>query len=284
MRVLLALLLGLQLHANAFAQMPREAPLGVINNHLYELPGWFPPRVLFTIYTPMPSAQLPGHMLDLALKRSSEVFPRRFIMGDGGSSRPFMWVDLRPGSELRQQVAATVADLQRRGMNVRDRESVYRALQTQLGQYLSADTNTDPQPSREWLSREARAVYDAMNVPDPELSGTKPVSAQQSYPVIAFESYFSRGNAVCIQKALLAAFILEELRIPHRFVTGFAAPQPGGPNTGHSWIETLDGRVLDPEQSLLEHPIPHDDYPLFLKAGLGYRQRNLHYPYFVPNL
>jgi hypothetical protein len=262
------------------AHDPCAVALGVLNNHAEVLPDWSPPRTLFTVYTPMPSAPLPGVLLDLARKQPHEIFPRRFIIGDGGDNRPFMLVDLNEGSPLDHHVGRVLRHLKRRGMNADDPESVFDFLHKRLGNYLSNDGSSGDQPSL--VGEEAQRIFAGQNVPNAPLSGTVAVPTGQRYPVIRFEDYFTRGNAVCIQKVLLAAFILERLRIPHKVVTGFTTAQPGAFKFGHSWIELADGRILDPEHKVMAWPTPHERYPLLLKVGEHYRQANTHYPYFVP--
>jgi hypothetical protein len=73
---------------------------------------------------------------------------------------------------------------------------------------------------------------------------------------------------------------LQRLRL--RVVNG-AIDQGPGRSSGHTWVETLDGRVIDPGWRLLVPKFKNTD-PLFPErywVGDSYRFESTNYPYLV---
>ncbi|MBL8951119.1 MAG: hypothetical protein JNK82_10105 [Myxococcaceae bacterium] len=260
---------------------PTKAGLGVSTIHRYTEPRVTPSVIAITVYTPVPTSAVPGKVLDTNSKPFAEKFPERFIIDDGGLNRIFTGVDLRKGSLLDKKLNSIV------NVMPKDTEGRLQFIAREVNRLIkwtAGSSANDGRDEFEWDKKAPRpgpaagqthqaAAYDDISAP--------PRSTGESMDVVGLEKYLEAGEGYCIQKALLAACLLNKLDIPFRLVNGAVSQGPGR-SVGHTWVELEDGRVLDAAWSTLtkvtkDHP-NHSDW---FKLGGSYRFANQKYPYLA---
>lgn len=200
------------------------------------------PDKIITIYVPMAPSLTPSRMLDTNSKKPSERLPDIFAISDGTVKTPFVGVDRRAGSRLSRCIDEIAALVPRRSP---------QAAYVYLRDHLQTDFLREPPKAHRFAWDRAPGAADpaeltklfsaAKDLP----VGHYPLRSKQTQSVVALEEYLRTGYGTCLHKALLAALVLEKLKLPHRLVNG--AMRSGG----HTWIELADGRVLDPSLSKL---------------------------------
>ncbi len=266
----------------AAPRFPSRAGLGVSTIHRYNEPRVTPSTIAITVYTPVPTADVPGTIRDTNSKPFAEKLPQRFIIDDGGLTRIFTGVDLRKGSALDKRLDAIIA---RMPTDQAGQLDFIRRETNRLIKWTAGSSANDGRDEFEWdvkrtpvdataaQSTHQSAAYDAVTAP--------PRSTGQMMDVVGLEKYLDAGEGYCIQKALLAACLLNKLDIPFRLVNG-AVSTGVGRSVGHTWIELQDGRVLDAAWSSLEKPVKdHATHADWFRFGGSYRFANQQYPYLA---
>jgi len=261
---------------------PTRAGLGVSTIHRYTEPRVTPSTIAITVYAPVPTAQVPGTVRDTNSKPFAERLPERFIIDDGGLNRIFTGVDLRKGSALDKKLDAIIA---RMPTDQAGQLDFLRRETNRIIKWTAGSSANDGRDEFEWdvkatpldktvaQSTHRDAAYDAVTAP--------PRPTGQLMDVVGLEKYLEAGEGYCIQKALLAACILNKLGIPFRLVNGAVSTSPGS-SVGHTWIELQDGRILDAAWSTLEKPVrDHATHADWFRLGGSYRFANQQYPYLA---
>lgn len=229
---------------------------------------------IITIDVPLPGPTTAGRMRSMNSKRDIEPMPLRYVVSDGSVRRAFIGVDHRPGTRLDRCIDELVSELPRGRNGSLDREIVFEFLRDHLMDYLRPipqgvamawDQNLTEAPILSTLFTQARDLK----------VGHFPLSSGVRQPVAPLESYLEQGYGACIHKSLVASMILEKLRIPHRIVMG------GSMQTGHTWIELSDGRILDPTWQILDQPNDQGMNPGWMMHGQTPVFRDQIYPYLV---
>jgi hypothetical protein len=258
--------------------LPSTIPIGVSTIHRYR-EG--PIDVTITAFVPMASAAFPGRILDLNAMRFDERIPDRAIVSDFGR-RPCIGVDQRPGTPLDRWLTKIIACLPH-GPNGHELEPVLEYLRTELGRILRPrpePTTPEDRLAFPWdqgldFSPEVDAIFArgrALGIDDP------PLAAGVDVPVIPLERFLDEGRGACLQKALVAALILDRLGFGARLVNG-AVDLGLATSAGHAWVELEDGRVLCPTWGLLERPIHPPDLPGEMRIGVSILFRSQRSPY-----
>jgi len=225
--------------------LPTAMPAGIQNINRT-------PTDIITIFTPILSIQNPAASLINSNAQSfGTPLPPHFVVGDGDLDRVFIGVDKTPGSALdicAQEIISLMPP-----HSDQDLEPVFVFLQNHLIDYLAAA----PEAGLDW----DKSLPSGRSIPGNEAIfesaadlpvGSVPLPAKGMQPVVPLENYLLAGESYCIQKAIFAGIILEQLKIPYRLVQG-ASVTAGG----HSWIQLDDGRILDPTWGTLS-PSPSE--------------------------
>lgn len=252
----------------------------------YNDPRTNPSCIAKTVFVPMPTDAVPGEVKDTNSKPFDERLPRRFILGDGGLTRCFIGVDLSAGSALNARLDQVMSRIpQREGRY--EAEDVIEWVRTHVTSIIGRTPGAffnDGRAEFDWdrnietgeLEDDFSAV--AFNSIDDPPRLTVPL---ETFPVVPFEKYLEAGRGYCIQKALLAALILDRIGVPFRLVNGAVDAGPGQ-STGHVWIELADGRVLDATWGQISSiKETHEDHPNWFRFGGSFRFANQRYPYLV---
>jgi hypothetical protein len=276
---------GARSFQQAQGSLPASAGLGVATIHRYQDPRVVPSTIAITVFTPLPTDAFPGQVLDMNAKSFAQVIPRRAILGDAGRSRAFIGVDHRPGTPLDLKLEAIEAKIPKGADGQPALEPTLEWLRKNVNsliQWTAGSSFNDGRAEFPWdkaiqLPPGVDASFSSVAF---EPVGHAPQKAADAFPVVPFERYLDAGKGYCIQKALLAALILERLGFPCRLVNGAVARGPGT-TVGHTWIELPDGRVFDPAWSKIETPSPDKDpmFPDRFKFGGSWRFVNQTYPY-----
>jgi len=189
------------------------------------------------------------------IKHSSEIpsiapFPKNFVMSDGSLFRPLLWVDRNPHSALSagiEEVSRQILKLY--GLKEKSDvwpETILQFLSNQTQDYISFDVQSavTSAPISERAKQEERELMASLLDKSPGAYSAP--FKHYTQDLERFENVLIRGKGVCLDMVLLASFILEDFKIPHRVIHGSLVAQHNpGEKGGHSWIELADGRILD---------------------------------------
>jgi hypothetical protein len=256
--------------------LPATAAVGALTTHIYGV-------ITLSAYLPVSSPQTPGLLRDINNKPLFQPLPDRFIVADGGCTRAFIGVDKRPGTALSAALDGLVREVRAATSGNRDRVLDY--VRTAVGRWLAATPGAAtgftgaelPWDLGTVCGAEGARAYATVARHTPR---DLPIATTEQRAVVPFERWLQHGKGYCIQKALLASFVLERFNIAHRIVHG--ATVSGMATTGHTWIELQDGRVLDPAWALLANKGPRDPgFPELFLFGGSYRFASSRYLYLV---
>lgn len=235
-----------------------QARLGASTIHRYVDQRVVPSRIALSVFTPLPSANLPGKVVNLN-GCGSGVLPERCVIGDGGTTRAFLGIDRRQGTPLDRKLDQIVAKIPRgpQGFSLDGVVEHLRANVNQLIRWTPGSAFNDGRAELPWdrsicITPSASATLRAA---ENDAVGSGPRDTGDSFPVVPFERYLDKGQGYCIQKALLASLVLSKLGFSHRLVNGVVCQGPGR-TTGHTWLELPDGRVFDPAWASVGRPQP----------------------------
>ncbi len=248
--------------------LPRQIEAGVETIHRDS------ERVI-TAYLPLPGGKFKGPIGDLnSNKNFKSTLPPRFVTSDGTVQRAFIGFDQRPGTRL-DACIAEVAQVVLKATGG-DRESIFRFLEAHIQDYLRPVAEGVALPWDRGLSESEhlkRIFASAANDP----VGRYPRSSGVFHPVIPFEAYLKLGYGYCVEKAIFTSMILERLGIAHRLVSG------GTQETGHTWIQLQDGRVLDPTWQVLDQPSEPISPSAWFRYGTTWVFEDQIFPYLILN-
>jgi hypothetical protein len=281
-----ALNVRLQADLPAGYSLPKSAPLAAATIHRYDDPRVNPPTIAVTIWAPLPPAGSTAKVENLNTADIDAKLPDRFILTDAGLTRCFIGVDKREGTPLAEKLDAIVAQIPTQPDGTIAAEDAIEFCRSKVNSLIKWTAGSSANDGR------AEFAWDkAIDVPDSVWDtfknvafhdvGHAPEAAGVDYPVVPFENYLDEGQGYCLQKAVLAALILDKVGVPSRLVNG-AVGQGAGRAVGHSWVELGDGRVLDAAWGDLKPKGPaHADMPDRYKFGWSYRFNNQAFPYLV---
>jgi len=268
--------------------LPALAGLGVTNLERYPHPTAANTSIIVTAFAPTATAAVPGFTLDLNAKGFHERLPDRFVLGDAGLSRCFIGVDQSPGSQLGMILDAIVAELKTDpatgGPSQAAAIDFARNYAGSLIKWTAGSSFNDGRKELAWdkaivideSAAKAAFAAHASGAVDGQVT-----SAGMDFPVVPFERFLEAGEGYCIQKALLAALVLERAGVPCRLVSGVVVRGPGN-TVGHNWVELQDGSIVDPARSWHEAtaPVVNDPpYPRAFKVRGETRAVSATYPY-----
>jgi hypothetical protein len=266
---------------------PPEMSVGVAHIHKYSLSPRDKPYTV-SVVVPALHPSEPSHLADLARQNPLRPWPDRFVITDGDPGAQMILVDQRPDSVLAQQLDAIVADMGRRGINPLQAEAVLKELRDHTQDYynrfeanfLRGASEGVLRLEEQELSPSAHRVF--TDFIGKEISGNI-WPTRDMRPSLPFEHYLAEpSNTMCFHNAMLASLILQRVGVPHRLRTGFASfNAPSYANTGHTVIELLDGRILDPTWGILKSIERHPEHPEWISGRAWWWTPYAHYPYLV---
>ncbi len=266
--------------------LPKTVPLGAATIHRYDDHRVSPPTIAVTVWAPIAPAGSGGKVQNLNEADYAAPLPDRFILTDAGLSRCFIGVDKRPGTPLAKKLDELVAQIPTNPAGGIDADAAIEWVRANVNQLIKWTAGSS--------ANDGRAEFDwdkAIDVPQSVWStfsnvafrevGHAPEAAGADYPVVPFENYIEAGQGYCIQKAVLAALILDKVGVPSKIVNGAVAQGPGK-TVGHTWVELADGRVLDAAWSRVSAKGPSPDgFPDRYRFGGSDRFANQSFPYLV---
>lgn len=266
------------------AKVPQKPNLPDVNLgfdaiHFYSVPGF---DITITVSSPMPTPEAPGFVIDLNARAPQEPLPDRFILGDGGTTRAFLGVDKTPGSPLAGWLDKIVAKIPQ----PKDFNATVEFLRKECNKSIKWTAGSSYNDGRAEFDWDKAIVLPANYKEVQSIAGSQVVANPGTdtgslFPVVPFEKYLEAGKGYCIQKALLAALVLDRVGIPFRIVNGAVSSEPGE-STGHTWIELVDGRVLDVAwESIAKKGAAHPTQPDWFRFGGSYRFEDWDYPMLV---
>ena len=201
-------------------------------------------------------------------------FPDRFVISDGTSKRDFILVDKSKGSKL----AAYIAEIRSNMAAYYDRQNPTLLTQPQILSYLIKYTQKyiqwkteTPQTDVVLYSPLDQYSFKLLGLPIGQWYETK--APHRASP---FTDILDGESGVCIDMVLLASFVLESFNIKHKTVFGSVQNNDYG-GGGHTWIELIDGRILDVawktlgKPQLKLHPVNKDWLWFGNEIGFQYR-------------
>lgn len=266
-------------------QLPATAGLGVNTIHRYFEPRVVPSTIAITAFTPVARPEAPGYQADTNAKAFEARLPERFILGDAGHTRAFLGIDKRPGTPLDLALAEIEARIPRRdgAIHAEDALDFVRQHTNGIIAWTNGSAYNDGRKEFPWdkAIQVGQDVWGTFGAAADQQVGDLPLDTGAPFPVVPLERYLELGQGYCIQKALLAALILDRLEIPFRLVNGAVARGPGL-TTGHTWLELPDGRVLDPAwRTLAPKGRPAADHAEWFSFGGSDRFANQRFPHLV---
>jgi hypothetical protein len=268
---------------------PKELPAAVAHIHSYKLNPQ-DAGMTVSVLVPTPTQVHKGIMRDLAAQNPHKTWPDKFVISDGYPNGHFISVDMSEGSPLKLQIQKIINKIKRKESidPATDPEKFIQHLANKGRAYFSDMQNEDS------LSVAGKNIYKSPKNFQLTESSKKIFSDFQSHVISAdtfitgqnkelvpFEYFFTQPSCtMCIHNALLSSLILREARIPHKFRTGFGSfSGPSYSNTGHSFIELEDGRILDPTWNFLKKQKQHPQYPEWIEGAGWWWTSNTHFPY-----
>ncbi len=198
--------------------------------------------------------------------------PKRFVLSDGSSQRPFIEVDYREGSQLFQKIQkiATEISLETKINLPRSRTSTRLSFNGFYRDYFLREA-LDVKKQEVILSYLAMNIQKYLNWPNEVLS-IPPSLALQSHqddlkklelgkwietefknPVQDFSEILDSKKGVCLDMVILTSLLLDQFNIPHHVIFG-SVISDGEKGSGHTWIQLQDQRVLDVAWNTLSKP------------------------------
>ncbi|MBK6683848.1 MAG: lasso peptide biosynthesis protein [Deltaproteobacteria bacterium] len=270
------------------ALLPEWVALGAYAAHSYEDPRPSSParRLIQTVFGPIPSPAVGGRVYDLNDKPWEHHFPERFLVGDGGHTRAIIGVDQRPGTPLDLHLGRIVAQIPRRNGVIDPEDAIQFVTHHTLDYVGWAEGGAfgDGRPTLPW-DRQVQlppTIFNAFDRAAQDAPGLGWRDAEAECPVVPLERWLNLRLGYCIQQSLVAALVLDRVGVSVRVVNG-AIDQGPGRSSGHTWVETLDGRVIDPGWRLIVPKFKNSD-PLFPErywVGDSYRFESTNYPYLI---
>lgn len=266
-------------------QLPTKVNMGAATIHRYQEPKVAPPLIAVTVWVPMAWQGGPSLLENLNATTLPRDLKNKWIIGDGGTTRAFVGVDLSPGSALEQAIDY----LLKKAMEGTEalspaerRESILRFAAMKTGDYVRWTEGATFNDGRQELPWDiAIGSVGDLSVPFKTAAPLPifhyPVDSGVQFPVVGLERYLAIGKGYCLHKALVASLLLSRAGIEHRLVNGAVSLSPGV-STGHTWIELPEGRVLDVAWNLLETPKKgHPDHSDWIFVGSKWRFQNENY-------
>lgn len=282
--------LGVRLSPDALLperyRLPERVPLGAATIHRYDDPRVSPPTIAVTVWAPLPPANGQASVQNLNEARPSDPLPDRFIVTDAGLTRAFIGIDKRPGTLLDQKLTALIAKMPKNAQGGVEPEAAIEWVRKHVNdliRWTPGSSANDGRAEFDWdkAIQVPSQVWDTFSAVAYESVGHLPASAGVDYPVVPFERYLEAGQGYCIQKALLAALLLDKLGVPSKIVNGAVAQGPGR-SVGHTWVELEGGRVLDAAWGQIQQKAPATDgFADRFRFGSSNRFANQTFPYLV---
>lgn len=266
--------------------LPERLPLAAATIHRYDDPRVTPSTIAVTIWAPLASADNQARVQNLNAAAAHEPLPDRFVVTDAGLTRCFIGIDKRPGTALDQKLEELVAKMPRNPHGEVEPEAAVEWVRAHVNQVIRWTRGSAANDGRAEFAWDKAidvpdAVWDVFHNVAYEPVGHAPKSTSVEYPVVPFERYLEAGEGYCIQKALLAALLLDKVGVPSKLVNGAVAQGPGR-SVGHTWVELGDGRVLDAAWSQIQHKKAGDPrFPDRFRFGSSERFANQSFPYLV---
>lgn len=260
--------------------LPAEVGLGAETIHRYTDPRVVAKDITVSVFHPLTRPEFGSAILNMNEKAWSELTPHRAIVGDGSTRRAFVGIDKRPGTPLDRWLDALVKRVPREADGSYSLDAVLEHLRTDLGALMKGTETSEGLGELPWdksiaLSGDPMPTFAKAGGAEVGV----PLDTGLSFPVVPLERYLEEGVGYCLQKALVAGFILEKLGFPYRIVQGANELGPGS-SSGHTWVEVPDGRVLDPTWAIVEKPTVYSEVlPERFKVGETFRFRSPTYPY-----
>jgi hypothetical protein len=265
--------------------LPPTVGLGVNTIHRYDEPRVAPSHIAITVFTPVLAPGQQGTILDTNAKPFDRRMPDVFVLGDAGHSRAFVGVDRRPGTALDRHLERLLERVPRRDGAIHPEDAIefVRREVSSIIAWTAGSSFNDGRKEFPWDRpiQVPDAVWGAFSAAGAQSPGDGPLETGASHPVVPLERYLELGQGYCIQKALLAALLLEHAGVPVRLVNGAVARSPGV-TIGHTWLELADGRILDPAWRTVSPRGPaHELHADWFAFGGSHRFANRHFPYLA---
>jgi hypothetical protein len=230
------------------------------------------PEKVITIYVPVAPTGTPSRVLDTNSKKPAELMPHVFAISDGTVRTPFIGVDRSTGSRLSRCIDEIAVQMPR---------GTPQASYAYLRDHLQKDFLREPPKGHHFAWDRAQGTTDPAELTElfhaaKDLPvGQYPLRSRQTHAVIPLEEFLRAGYGTCLHKALLAALILEKLKLPYRLVNG--AMRSGG----HTWIELPGAIILDPSLKKLEPAVKLSSIPGWIRYGNQRVFENQVWPYLA---
>lgn len=247
------------------ANSPGEVQSGVAHVHQYRIKS-DDPGIVVSVMVPSATGFPNAKMADLAMQDLKHPWPQKFVLSDGYSGGDFLYVDLSPKSPLKIEMKRVLNRMKKDGFDPAvDREAFLNHVASDTSQYFNSSEAASLTKAADGIISDPPA-FNMGTAASQTFSdfkgkgiGSMVFDLGEKKGLVPFEYYFTdNACGMCIHKALLASLILDEAGIPHRFRTGFASfTGPSYSNTGHSFLELEDGRILDPTWHFLKPKVMH---------------------------
>ncbi len=269
--------------------VPRELEAGVAHVHSYRLnPN--DGGMVVSVLVPSPKGFAGAIIGDLANQNASQPWPRRFVISDGYPGGEFLYVDLTSGSPLRLELQRILSQLKSKGLDpAKNREAFLNHLKKNASGFFRSQEEGSLSRAAQGVLRKPPA-FNMSQAASREFSdfsgkgiGPAVFDLGQKKAVTPLEFHFTKDACgMCIHNALITSLLLQEAGIPHRFRAGFASYSgPSYQNTGHSFLELSDGRILDPTWNFLKQKKPHRDHPEWIEGAGWWWTENAHFPFLI---
>lgn len=242
-------------------QLPNEVEMGIANTHS-------DPSKLISVFVPIPSNSVKGQLFDFHLMENK--LPQKFLVGDGSLERVIIGIDQRPGTRLSlclNELANRLTDNGRKTP-----EATLEEIRSQILNYLAPVPEEDILPWDETLPEPGDVSGFLERV---RSQGVKapPIPTGKKLKVVPLESYLQYGESYCLQKSILTALLMQQLK--QKFKVVFGGGEAVG--SGHNWIKLSDGRYLDTTWQILQKPTTEGALPGWFRHGSSWMFLNQRY-------
>jgi len=219
-----------------------------------------------TLYSAFPLPRSENEkVVDFAKMGFSDPIPKRFIIGEGGSTRSLILVDRTPGGPLDKQITRLKRSVILALKGKANREEILTLVAQNVAHQVGLAQNV-PFPWDKDLKEQVKPESLKMH----ELAfDHEPIPADFSLPVIRLENFIEEDEAYCLGQALIAWLVLRSFDIPARLHLGANAAFVESP-IGHSSVQLEDGRYVDPAGWVVIEPKKEPKIHLGLEPDWDY--------------